>query len=180
MPAYQDIEMVYDLYSHVIKAAECLNTDSVFRQKLLIAKNKLLPLKIGRYGQLQEWIDDVDNPHDHHRHLAHLYALYPGNRISYTRTPALAQAVRKSLEMRGKGKFGDRWPHTGGNWSMAWRTALWARLYDGNQAIGTFNRMIKESGYENMMSNPSGNMQVDATMATSGLFAEIDVYTRQR
>lgn len=173
VPAYQDIEMVYDLYSHVIKAAECLNTDSVFRQKLLIAKNKLLPLKIGRYGQLQEWIDDVDNPHDHHRHLAHLYALYPGNRISYTRTPALAQAVRKSLEMRGKGKFGDRWPHTGGNWSMAWRTALWARLYDGNQAIGTFNRMIKESGYENMMSNQSGNMQVDATMATSGLFAEM-------
>ncbi|KAB5348918.1 hypothetical protein F9995_08890 [Bacteroides salyersiae] len=173
LPAYQDIEMVYDLYTHVIKASECLGIDSAFREKVAIARNKLLPLKIGRYGQLQEWIDDVDNPRDHHRHIAHLYALYPGNMISYSQTPALALAVKKSLEMRGKGKFGERWPHTGGNWSMAWRTALWTRLYEGDQAIGTFNQMIKESGYENMMSNQSGNMQVDATMATSGLFAEM-------
>lgn len=173
LPAYQDIEMVYDLYTHVIKASECLGIDSAFREKVTIARNKLLPLKIGRYGQLQEWIDDVDNPRDHHRHIAHLYALYPGNMISYSQTPALALAVKKSLEMRGKGKFGEKWPHTGGNWSMAWRTALWTRLYEGDQAIGTFNQMIKESGYENMLSNQSGNMQVDATMATSGLFAEM-------
>ena len=62
LPAYQDIEMVYDLYTHVIKASECLGIDSAFREKVAIARNKLLPLKIGRYGQLQEWIDDVDNP----------------------------------------------------------------------------------------------------------------------
>lgn len=86
--------MVYDLYTHVIKASECLGIDSAFREKVTIARNKLLPLKIGRYGQLQEWIDDVDNPRDHHRHIAHLYALYPGNMISYSQTPALALAVK--------------------------------------------------------------------------------------
>lgn len=173
VPAYQDIEMVYDLLTNTIEASKRLSIDATFREKLITVREKLMPLKIGRYGQLQEWIDDVDNPRDHHRHVAHLYALYPGNMITYTDTPELAQAARKSLEMRGVGKFGERWPHTGGNWSMAWRTALWTRLYDGDRAIGTFNKMIQESGYENMMSNQSGNMQVDATMATSGLFAEM-------
>lgn len=173
VPAYQDIEMVYDLLTNTIEASKRLSIDATFREKLITVREKLMPLKIGRYGQLQEWIDDVDNPRDHHRHVAHLYALYPGNMITCTQTPELAQAARKSLDMRGVGKYGDRWPHTGGNWSMAWRTALWTRLYDGDRAIGTFNKMIQESGYENMMSNQSGNMQVDATMATSGLFAEM-------
>lgn len=173
VPAYQDIEMVYDLLTNTIEASKRLSIDAAFRKKLIAVRDKLMPLKIGRYGQLQEWIDDVDNPRDHHRHVAHLYALYPGNMITCTDTPELAQAARKSLEMRGVGKFGERWPHTGGNWSMAWRTALWTRLYDGDRAINTFNKMIQESGYENMMSNQSGNMQVDATMATSGLFAEM-------
>lgn len=179
VPAYQDIEMVYDLLTNTIEASKHLGTDATFREKLITVRDKLMPLKIGRYGQLQEWIDDVDNPRDHHRHVAHLYALYPGNMITYAQTPELAQAARKSLEMRGVGKFGDRWPHTGGNWSMAWRTALWTRLYDGNQAITTFNKMIQESGYENMMSNQSGNMQVDATMATSGLFAEMLIQSHE-
>lgn len=173
VPAYQDIEMVYDLLTNTIEASKRLSIDAAFRKKLIAVRDKLMPLKIGRYGQLQEWIDDVDNPRDHHRHVAHLYALYPGNMITCTDTPELVQAARKSLEMRGVGKFGERWPHTGGNWSMAWRTALWTRLYDGDRAINTFNKMIQESGYENMMSNQSGNMQVDATMATSGLFAEM-------
>lgn len=173
LPAYQDIEMVHDLFSNVIKAADCLNVDAPLRDKLVAARDKLLPLQIGRYGQLQEWADDVDNPFDHHRHVAHLYALYPGNMISLNETPALAGAVKKSLEMRGDGKFGDRWPHTGGNWSAAWRIALWTRLLDGDRAVHIFDKMIKDSGYGNMMSTQSGNMQVDATMATSGLFAEM-------
>lgn len=173
VPAYQDIEMVYDLYSNVIKASEALDTDHSFRNKVIAAKDKLLPLQIGKYGQLQEWVKDVDNPRNHHRHIAHLYAMHPGNMISTTRTPELANAVKKSLEMRGDGKKGSLWPHTGGNWSAAWRTALWTKLFDGDRAISIFNKMIRESGYENMMSNQSGNMQVDATMATSGLFAEM-------
>lgn len=173
LPNYQDIEMVYDLYTHVIEAAKILNTDSDFQEKVLQTRNRLIPLKIGKYGQLQEWIHDVDNPRDHHRHQAHLYALYPGNMISVDKTPELANAVKKSLMLRGEGKQGSNWPHAGGNWSMAWKTALWTRLNDGDHAIRVFNTMIKESGYENMTSNQSGAMMVDALMATSGLFAEM-------
>lgn len=172
-PAFQDIEMVYDLYTHVIEASKVLNIDSQMRSRLLDAKEKLIPLRIGKYGQLQEWLTDVDNPRDYHRHVAHLYALYPGNMISLEQTPELARAAEKSLEMRSEGKKGDKWPHTGGNWSMAWRSALWTRLQKGDRAIRVFNTMIRDSGYENMMSNQSGNMQVDATMATSGIFAEM-------
>lgn len=173
VPAYQDIEMVYDLFSNVIDAANILNIDKEFKEKISIAKDKLYPLKKGKYGQLQEWIIDADNPRDHHRHIAHLYGMFPGNMISYTHTPEWVNTVKKSLEMRNFGKLGNRWPHTGGNWSAAWRMAIWARLHDGNTAIRIFNQLIKESGYENMMSNQSGNMQVDATMATAGLFAEM-------
>lgn len=173
VPAFQDIEMVYDLYTNVILASGILGVDRDFRKEVRRARDRLMPLRTGRYGQLQEWIEDVDNPRDHHRHLSHLYALYPGSMITPSRTPHLADAARKSLEMRGSGKFGDRWPHSGGNWSMAWRTALWTRLYDGDRAMDTFNRMIRDSGYGNMMSGQSGVMQVDATMATSGLFAEM-------
>ncbi|GBU07716.1 alpha-L-fucosidase, partial [Bacteroidales bacterium] len=173
VPAFQDIVMVNDLYSNVIKASEILDVDPSIRKQFIDARNKLMPLQIGKYGQLQEWILDADNPHDHHRHQSHLYALYPGNMISTEKTPELAQAARKSLELRGEGKKGDRWPHAGGNWSMAWKSALWSRLGSGDRAISIFNKMIQESGYENMMSNQSGNMQVDATMATCGIFAEM-------
>lgn len=69
------------------------------------------------------------------------------NMISYTHTPEWANTVKKSLEMRNFGKLGNRWPHTGGNWSAAWRMAIWARLHDGNTAIRIFNQLIKESGY---------------------------------
>jgi len=173
VPAYQDIMMVYDLYTNVIDASNALNIDAEFRNKIMETRNKLMPLKIGKYGQLQEWILDADNPRDHHRHTAHLYALYPGNMISLHKTQDFAYAVKKSLQMRGAGIQGSRWPHAGGNWSMAWRSALWARLKDGDQAISIFNTMIKDVGYENMLSNQSGHMMVDAPMATCGIFAEM-------
>lgn len=169
-PAFQDIEMIYDLFANVISASQYLNTDRAFREKIIAAKNKLAKLKTGKYGQLQEWLIDVDNPRDHHRHNSHLYALFPGNMIN---TPELRKAARISLNMRGEGFKGDRWPHTGGNWSAAWRIACWTRLSDGNRASDIFNLMVKESGYENMLSNQSNNTQVDACMATPALFSEM-------
>lgn len=172
-PAFQDIEMVYDLYSNVISAAEILRTDKEFRSKLIAAKNKLTKLKIGKYGQLQEWLLDADNPRDHHRHIAHLYGVYPGNMISLSETPELFEAAKKSLNMRSEGLMQDRWPHAGGNWSMAWRMACWARLLDGERASKIHNLLIKDTGYENLMTSQSGVMGVDATMATPGIFAEM-------
>lgn len=169
-PAFQDIEMVYDLFTNFISAAECLHTDKEFKEKIAAARNKLAKLKIGRYGQLQEWMIDVDNPRDHHRHISHLYGLFPGNMVN---TPELQQAAKKSLNMRGEGFKRDRWFHAGGNFSAAWRIACWARLLDGERASHIFNLMIKESGFENMISNQANNAQIDACMATPALFSEM-------
>ena len=177
VPAFQDITMVKNLFSDVCKAMKVLGEDEQMYQQIQHTMDRMQPFKIGKYGQLQEWIEDVDNPRDHHRHIAHLYGMYPGNLISVQKTPDLAEAVRNSLLLRGYGTFGDRWPHAGGNWSMIWRTALWSRLGDGNRAIDAFNTMIRNSGYENMGSNQSGYFMVDAIMATSGVFAEMLVQT---
>lgn len=172
-PCFQDIEMIYDLFSNVIRADEALGTQDQLVEEIKEARSKLIPLKIGRYGQLQEWIIDADNPRDHHRHIPHLYALYPGEMITAATTPELFAAAKKSLDMRGDGVYKSRWPHSGGNWSSAWRIACRARLFEGERAIHIFNEMIREVGFENMMSSQSGNFQVDAMMATPGLFAEL-------
>lgn len=171
-PAFQDVIMIYDLFSNVISATKELGVDDVFRNKVVKARDGLTKLRVGKYGQLQEWLEDIDNPRDHHRHISHLYALYPGNMIS-SKTPELFNAAKKSLNMRGEGIFHDRWTYSGGNWSMAWRSACWARLFDGDRAVKVFNQMINETGFENMMSSQSNYMQVDASMATPGVFAEM-------
>ena len=100
--------------------------DKAFTDSLQNKINGLLPLQTGRWGQLQEWKDDWDNPNDTHRHVSHLYALYPSNQISPFRTPELTAAARTSLIHRGD-------PSTG--WSMGWKVCLWSRLLDGNHAL---------------------------------------------
>lgn len=123
-----DNELVYDLFTHVIDASRILgaNSDKAFTDSLQEKLDLLLPLQTGRWGQLQEWKDDWDNPDDTHRHVSHLYALYPSNQISPLRTPQLAAAARTSLIHRGD-------PSTG--WSMGWKVCLWARLLDGDHAL---------------------------------------------
>ena len=172
-PCYQDIQMIYDLFDNVEKASRVIGIKDHLIGEIKQAKKALVPLKIGRYGQLQEWISDVDNPRDHHRHISHLYALYPGEMITANTTPEYFAAARKSLDLRGDGVYRGRWPHSGGNWSSAWRMACRARLFEGERAIHIFNEMIREVGFENMMSSQSNNFQVDAMMATPGLFAEL-------
>lgn len=172
-PSFQDVVMIYDLFSNLLSAANIIGSDTIFLEKVKEARNKLTTLKIGKYGQLQEWIIDVDNPRDHHRHIPHLYALYPGEMITPFQTPILAAAAKKSLEMRGEGFFKDRWFNAGGNWSMAWRAACWTRLFDGNRAISVFNLMIRETGFENLISSQNNSMMVDGCMATPGIFSEM-------
>ncbi len=123
-----DNELITDLFSHVIAAQKILDKkeDKTFCDSLQEKLNGLLPLQTGRWGQLQEWKDDWDNPDDTHRHVSHLYALYPSNQISPFRTPELTAAARTSLIHRGD-------PSTG--WSMGWKVCLWARLLDGNHAL---------------------------------------------
>ena len=120
-------EIVWDLFHNYVQAADALGVDKAYRDKVAGLRDKLVVPKIGRWGQLQEWMTDRDDPQDHHRHTSHLYAVYPGQQISLAATPALANAAKVSLLARGD--MGDV-----REWSFAWRTALYARLHDGDDA----------------------------------------------
>jgi len=122
-----DNQLVTELYINVLKASEILeNLDNLELLDTIKAQlTQLPPMQIGRWGQLQEWLDDVDDPKDDHRHFSHLYGLFPSNQISPYRTPALWNAARKSLEARGDVSTG---------WSMGWKVCSWARLLDGEHA----------------------------------------------
>lgn len=123
--ATMDGQLLFDLFSNVIEASHILNIDKDFADSLLILREKLPPMHIGKHSQLQEWLEDFDRPDDKHRHVSHLYGLYPSNQISSFRTPELFEAARNSLEYRGDASTG---------WSMGWKVCLWARLLDGNRA----------------------------------------------
>lgn len=126
-----DNQLLFDLFKKTVRAARILDRDKDFIAKVNEALNRLPPMQIGQYGQLQEWIEDWDNPEDHHRHVSHLYGVYPSNQISPFRTPELFDAARTSLIYRGD-------PSTG--WSMNWKINLWARFLDGNHAY----RLVKD------------------------------------
>ena len=121
-----DNQLLLDLFTKTIKAAELLKTDKKFVININETLKRLPPMQIGRWGQLQEWMQDWDNPEDHHRHVSHLYGLYPSNQISPFRTPELFSAARTSLLARGDESTG---------WSMGWKINLWARLLDGDHAL---------------------------------------------
>jgi len=189
--AYQDAQMLRDLFSMCREAAEVLDTDKAFIRKVIAAQKKLLPHKTGQYGQLQEWYHDIDSPHDRHRHISHLYAVCPGNQIHPLTTPELAGAAKISLNMRGEGRFPDFDSASGGNWSMAWRIWCWARLMDGDRANRIFDMLLREQGFENLLTfqhagYPMGrpdlfrepenlflHFQLDASASTPGFMAEM-------
>jgi len=125
MASTMDMSIIRELFTQVIKASETLKTDAAFRGQLIKAKEKLYPYHIGRYGQLQEWFNDWDDPKDKHRHISQLFGLYPGSQLTPSATPALAAAAKQSLIQRGDVSTG---------WSMAWKINWWARLQDGDHA----------------------------------------------
>jgi len=120
-----DNELIFDLWNSVIASSKILGTDTEFASRLQSRLKEMAPFQVGRWGQLQEWMFDWDNPDDIHRHVSHLYGLFPSNQISPYRTPQLFDAARTSLIHRGD-------PSTG--WSMAWKVCYWARLLDGDHA----------------------------------------------
>lgn len=122
-------QIVWDLFTNTAEAAQVLGVDQGFRAEVVAMRDKLVAPKIGKWGQLQEWMDDRDDPNDHHRHTSHLYAIFPGRQISVARTPELAKAAKISLDARGIDAGSDV-----REWSLAWRTALYARLHDGEGA----------------------------------------------
>lgn len=126
-----DNELVYDLFTHTSTAAAILDKDKAFSDTLMDMRKELTPLRVGQYGQLQEWAEDWDNPTDHHRHVSHLWALYPGSEISPRRTSKAFSGAHTSLLQRGDASTG---------WSMGWKVCLWARCLDGNHAY----KLIKD------------------------------------
>ena len=132
--ATMDNQMMADLFGNTIEAAALMGEkDGEFVKKLGEVKGRLAPMKIGSWGQLQEWFEDWDDPKDNHRHVSHLWGMYPGRQITAD-TPELFQAVRTSLEARGDESTG---------WSMGWKVCLWARLLDGNHAYKLIQDQIK-------------------------------------
>lgn len=131
-----DIEMLYENFTDMIDISRILDKDEELREKLVTLRDKLLPLRIGKAGQLCEWEGDWDlnAPEPHHRHVSHLYGLHPGTMISPEKTPELADACRKSLELRGD---------DGTGWSLAWKINFFARLLDGNHALKLIGRLLR-------------------------------------
>ena len=120
-----DNQLVTELYTNVLAAAKILGDDNDILSIINSQLKELPPMQVGRWGQLQEWLDDLDDPNDDHRHFSHLYGLFPSNQITPYRTPKLWQAAKKSLEARGDVSTG---------WSMGWKVCSWARLLDGEHA----------------------------------------------
>lgn len=136
-----DISIIRDLFLNVIAASQVLNTDKSFRDTVIEKKNKLYPFNIGHKGNLQEWYKDYEDVEPHHRHVSHLFALYPAYQISPVTTPELANAAKKTLELRGD---------DGTGWSLAWKINFWARLLDGDHAYLMYRklfRLTKENSY---------------------------------
>ena len=130
-------QIVWDLFNNYVAASEALGVDTAYRARIAAMRDKLVGPQIGKWGQLQEWMTDRDDPNDHHRHTSHLFAVYPGQQISIAGTQEFAAAAKKSLVARGEDVKSDV-----REWSFAWRTALYARLHDGENAHRLFQQLF--------------------------------------
>ena len=128
-----DNQICFDVLSQVIQAAKVLGMDNATILPYQSALEKLPPMQIGRYGQLQEWLIDADDPKDEHRHISHLYGLYPSNQISPFTHPELFTAAANTLQQRGDMATG---------WSLGWKINFWARMLDGNHAFRIIKNML--------------------------------------
>ncbi|ANH80255.1 alpha-L-fucosidase [Niabella ginsenosidivorans] len=132
-----DHQIIRNLFRSVIDAAGILKVDAAFRKTLQEQYQQIGPNKIGRYGQLQEWMQDVDDTTNKHRHVSHLWAVYPGNEINWETTPELMKAARQSLIYRGDAATG---------WSLGWKINLWARFKEGNHAFQLIRMLLTPAG----------------------------------
>ena len=145
-----DNQIAFDALSAALGAARELGVDEAYRDTLERTIAQLPPMKVGRYGQLQEWMEDGDDPNDEHRHISHLYGLYPSNQISPYKTPDLFKASGVTLKQRGDQATG---------WSLGWKTNFWARMLDGEHAYTIIKNMLNilpSESFSEMRKYPDG------------------------
>jgi alpha-L-fucosidase 2 len=159
-----DMRILDALFGQVAEAAKILGVDAEFRAKVLEARAKLAPMRIGRRGNLQEWLEDWDETEKSHRHISGLWGLFPGHEISARQTGGAAQAARVVLEQRGL---------PGNGWSSAWKAACWARLGDGAKALENLRFAMNNYTTASLFSICSNALQVDGALGFSAAIAEM-------